>query len=823
MGRLIQTVKPLHTPQQKDLVQWATYDELGRVSKQYLPYPAQNTTAGAFIPFEEALNAQQAFYGAEGDYAFSQNFYDHSPLNKIEKQVSAGAAWHARPVQQKLKTNTEAVHSWQYTASSYRPVTYLPHTLYRSETTDENGVTARVYTDRQGRTLLAEQATHATRYVYDELDRLRAVVPPGVDSPADRERCFFYNYDKRGRTIAQKTPGSGWAYAVYDQRNHKVMTADANQMSKGIWTWQTYDELNRPTRTEEVQLMTPYPPDRVQHLYDNSTEMPFTKRTLLAETIYDIHPKEMGVDHLAFKENGIVTSEQLAASNKGRVTMDRVRVLHVDPKAAAQYLTAAYYYDDRGRLVQSVTENILGGVDRISTAYLFSGAVDRTLQESAWRNIEDETDTLRLLTAYTYDALQRPLATTLAINDEQPVTVSEAAYDELLRVKAKHRHGKAETIEYAYNIKSWLTVIRSNLFTEELFYEKPLGEAAPRYNGDITGMRWRTARQGTRAYAFTYDDLSRLVNSQFAAGSEQWADNYTEKLTYDDIGRVQTLERYAGKGLKIDDLVYTYIGAHLQEIHDVGTPASIPVGSTTYSYDFNGNMTFESSTQIAYNPLDLPQQIRRLGGRSLKNTYTADGRKLIVDAQYTKGGYEAYRSYSGNLVFDMNDNLDYIVIPEGRILYNADDSTFTFEYHLRDHLGNVRVAFVPEKGVVQENAYYPFGGEIDDFSYSSNGWVENKLRYNSKELLGEYDLGWYDYGSRYYNPMLGMFMSVDPQAYRGYSWSPYAYCLNNPMFYVDPDGEWVHIVIGAAIGGVINLVSNAIQGNIHNFGDGLAA
>ena len=47
----------------------------------------------------------------------------------------------------------------------------------------------------------------------------------------------------------------------------------------------------------------------------------------------------------------------------------------------------------------------------------------------------------------------------------------------------------------------------------------------------------------------------------------------------------------------------------------------------------------------------------------------------------------------------------------------------------------------------------------------------------------------------------------------------YAYCMNSPIMYRDPNGEWVHLVIGAVIGGAMNLIANA--GNINNFWQGL--
>jgi len=55
------------------------------------------------------------------------------------------------------------------------------------------------------------------------------------------------------------------------------------------------------------------------------------------------------------------------------------------------------------------------------------------------------------------------------------------------------------------------------------------------------------------------------------------------------------------------------------------------------------------------------------------------------------------------------------------------------------------------------------------------------------------------------------------------NYNRYTYCLNNPTKYIDPSGEWVHIVIGAAVGGLINLGIKACTGQINSWGDGFAA
>ena len=116
--------------------------------------------------------------------------------------------------------------------------------------------------------------------------------------------------------------------------------------------------------------------------------------------------------------------------------------------------------------------------------------------------------------------------------------------------------------------------------------------------------------------------------------------------------------------------------------------------------------------------------------------------------------------------------------------------------------------------ILEQNDYLPFGTRV---SLSAQAYdPSNRYRFNGKEEQVTGNIGLIDYGARLYDNILPRWTTPDPLAEKYYSYSPYAFCNNNPVNFVDPDGEAVETLWDiASIGmGVRSFVQNIKSGNV---------
>lgn len=829
LGRLSNSVRVGASPSGLDIVTRQDYDSFGRRSREWLPRVSGYSNGKYLMPKEfESLSSD--IYNHD-THPYSMPVYESSPLNRVVEQYGPGQDWYSKgaSVSTAYKANVagNAVLNcklYVVGGTSQNPTllqsgNYATGELYVTEVKDEDGNTTYEFKDKLERVVLIRQmkenVAHDTYHVYDDFGNLCFVLPPriqdeGITQSKLDELAYQYRYDARNRQIAKKLPGAGWIYYVYDKADRLIFSQDSLQRQKGEWMFTLPDAFGRvvvmglcknPVNVTNKFVKVTYSSTGGYKGYyiliDGFTRAVGTSPVILSANYYDNYdfrgasasgiPSE-GTEYNAEPGYGV----QYAGGAQDLLTGTLTAQLNADGTPSSTYLYSVMYYDNRGRVIQTKSNNSLAeGIEQEYLAYDFVGNVTQRkhMHQAAGKIPQIE------IYKYEYDHEGRLLTTTHQLNDGVKIKLADNEYDELGRLKSNQCNGQPNLqTDYMYNVRSWIKSINNPLFSQNVYYTSGIGKAC--YNGNISSMNWKTnADSDVRGYRFEYDELSRLTNAVYGEGLSLAAnpDRFSEQVTsYDKNGNILGLKRYGqfyadSYGL-IDHLSFTLNGNQLKSVTDTATLSTWGDGfdfkddanlSIEYSYDANGNLMKDLNKKIVdiqYNCLNLPCRVSFENGNSISYLYSADGTKLRTN--HTIAGNTTVTDYCGNVVYE--NGTPQMLLTEAGYVSLTDGK---YHYYLTDHQGNNRVV-ADQNGKTEEvNDYYPFGGLM-----SSSFSPVQPYKYNGKELDRKGGLDWYDYGARMYDAALGRWHTVDPLSEQYYWNTPYSYCGSNPVNYIDPFG-----------------------------------
>ena len=843
------------SPAGGDIVSFVEYDRMGcDDSKTYLPYAVKDILgASRNNPKSEQFAYYQSKFGNEANYAYSEKRYGNLSMKLVSSEGGVGEAhsidngYHTNYTY-RLNTAADSIKIYSIENDSilameeFYPAERLTVKRACSYKEEHNPVEHIVleYTNAKGQLVAKEQFISPSDrrivyYVYDDQGRERYVIP-AIQDPSMRFGrytpralslyCYYNEYDEEDRIIRQCLPDRDYVLNLYDNRGRLAMMQDGNLRKENKWMFRKYDANDRPvlsgiytggtyaSHKAALQSQTSMYEQRgnVVHGYTNNTyPSGATPSEYLTITYYDDYAwnNNSKFDFAADDALG----QQYLTRVSGLTTGTLAKVHGID---SDQWLTTVNYYNDKYEVIQTVSDLYPNEKEIITNVHDFTGNV---IQTKVWQtsgvkkwdggsgdlkpfprnlNITDMEVVELAKNEYeynkwfTYDNRGRLLKVEMEITGDTKngkVALASYVYDDLGQLSTKSIHNEKETTTYSRNISGEMLSADSPSFAYWLQYAT---------DGNISSFEWLYGDEMPQTYRYAYDMAGQLTTAltwEYKGAVFQSTLKHAERgITYDRNGNLLTLRRNDASGNSMHDIAYGYTGNRLTSVRLTAGGQTL----TGFTYDANGNMTYDPTkgVHIDYNLLNLPRRIFA-GSDEVSYIYSATGEKL---AKKAGGSFTYYRSvmvYAG-------DSLLYIIQPEGTVTRSS--GQYTYNYFKTDHTGSTRAMLSAVGGnlrVQQTTDYYPYG-----LAWSLSNLNKNKYLYSGKEFedasLGGNVLALYDFGARYYNPILGRWFNVDP---RLQFTNPYAYCGNNPVMFIDQDGQfawWVlgiAFVVGAYVGG----------------------
>ena len=401
------------------------------------------------------------------------------------------------------------------------------------------------------------------------------------------------------------------------------------------------------------------------------------------------------------------------------------------------YLTPTY--DNLGRTVSHVTDMQVSGstvfYSKVEYEYEIGWDLYDTYQVSYMANTIGKTQSTANVNAYWYE--YDDLGNITKILNDNATILYQYEYDNLGQLVREDNYDKGYSYTYTYD-----------------------------FAGNI---------QTKKTYAFSTDTLGAVISTKnYTYGNSSWGDlltnYYGDEIVYDTIGnpiRIGMYDSdfdiwYAGYELE-------WNGRQLTSYREFMEDDGIFYGST-YTYQYNADGIRTSKTV-----------------NGIEHKYYLNGSQILAET-WKQGNVEHL------LIFVYDENGSPIALKYRTNAYA--ENTFDFFFYEKNLQGDI-IGIFNTNGRRVGWYIYDAWGTCSTYVASSTSTLEQNIvrSYNPYRYRGYYydtETQLYYLQSRYYNPTWGRFLNADGYISTGtgiLGYNMFAYCNNNPIMNVDPDGN----------------------------------
>lgn len=726
----------------------------------------------------------QQFYGVDG-VSTSTGIYGRLRSTTDANGATTEARYDAlgRRTMELLPDGTS--RAWTYSAYG-SPSTNSQYTLL----TDQSGGQEWQYLDGLGRQYLVKTKrssggrTIATRVVFNSTGTTRAASLPyldGVETPKDTRTEF----DSWGRAVVTTAPDGRQVRSCFDDALGLSETItgiqSTNPSSKGTIRRQEHDLNGRTVASKEfkgaysacwTEVSPPYATTayRYDHLGRllgvtdaNGVQVEVIDYDTLGRKRFQSTPA-LGTWYFDYDGVGNLTLKTDARSQSTWMAYDALNRLSTETYSTGR--VTSYGYDDpgvsysRGRLT-SVTD--LSGTTTYGYDVMGRPTAEARLNtvDGSANRVDVTHDALGRLLSVTYPGPTglRPVATYTYDADGNLQSVTDGTV--ALTLTGYSAVGQPATLSFGNGVVTTSTYDPSNnklQRTTTKLGTSSLLDLTLGYNDAGLVASVTDAVSPTLSVSYGYDELSRLVSATGTAlGSLGYA--------YGPTGNIVAKE----------GVTYTYDAINTQAV----TATS---DGKAYAYDANGNMVSEGSRTMTY---DEANRLSMVTIANAQTTFAYDyrGQRTVKQTPSSRTVYTG-KFYECTTALANGQKSCSRFIYAGDLRVAAVDASGAKYFHA-DHLGSIRAVTGATGAIMESIAYKPFGEILSD-----TGPAVSARKFTGQTFDAE--TGLYYYNARYYNALLGRFVSPDtlvtdpsnPQDLNRYS-----YVLNNPVNLVDPSGH----------------------------------